>query len=569
MLLTHLRQALLRLLHAPLFTVIAVLTLTLGIGANTAIFSVVQGVLLHPAGVEDPASLVSFHARYTQLNLPSISVSAPDQADAASLSSLVSSAAMADEQSFNAQQDGHTLHLLAAEVTWPWFHTFGAEPILGRTFQPEDDQKGASRTVVLSYSAWQKLFGGQHDAIGRSLVLDGEPYRVIGVMRSDFDWPRSRDVWVPLGLAPAAYGADERYNEFYSSVVRLRPGVSVAKFNAAIDQKHREQIRREGSGSFGQSAGWSMFAEPWTNDAAGDLRKPLIALFAVVAGVLLIACLNVAGLFLARASSRSRELALRIALGASRSQIASLFISEVLLLAGFATILGVAAGPLLGRLILRAIPHDLAAGFSVHTDLRLVLAAAAIGSLSAVCAGMAPVWSVLRQGRTLRLADGIRTSTGGSGKQRLRAILVSSEMAIAFLLVAGTGMFLSSLLRLQQVDPGFRPAGVMTGSVTLTSTQYRDNDPRRAVFVEDALARLRQQPGVKDAAAIFPLPFGAPSNPPAASKLKTCLRFLTNPARTVTSAGPRPAFFPPCRSRSCAAAGSHRVTPPRRSMLRS
>lgn len=372
MLLTNLRQALLRLLHAPLFTVIAILTLTLGIGANTAIFSVIQGVLLHPAGVEDPASLVSFHARYTQLNLPSIGVSAPDQADAASLTSLVSSSAMYDEQSFNAQQNGRTLHLLAAQVTWPWFRTFGAEPILGRTFRPEDDQNGAARTVVLSYGGWQRLFGGQHDAIGKSLVLDSQPYRVIGVMRSDFDWPRSRDVWVPLGLPPTAYDADARYNESYTSVVRLRPGVSIAQFNAAINQKHLEQIRREGSGSFGQSAGWGMFAEPWTNDAAGDLRKPLIALFAVVAGVLLIACLNVAGLFLARASARSRELALRIALGASRSQIASLFISEVLLLAGFATVLGIVAGPLLGRLILHAIPHDLAAGFVVHTDFRLV-----------------------------------------------------------------------------------------------------------------------------------------------------------------------------------------------------
>ena len=127
---------------------------------------------------------------------------------------------------------------------------------------------------------------------------------------------------------------------------------------------------------------------------------------------------------------------------------------------------------------------------------------------------MAPVWSVLRQGRTLRLADGIRTSTGDSGKQRLRAILVASEMAIAFLLVAGTGMFLSSLVRLQQVDPGFRPAGVMTGSVTLTSAQYRDNEPRRAAFVDDVLSRLRQESGVKDAAAVFPLPFGATIKPP-------------------------------------------------------
>ena len=249
MFLANTRQALLRLLHTPGFSLIAILTLTLGIGANTAIFSIIQGVLLHPAGVEDPGSLVSFHTRYTGLNLPSIGVSAPDLADAASLSSLVSSSAMGDEWSFNAQQGGHTLHLLAAHVTWPWFRTFGAKPILGRTFQPEDDQKGASRVAVLSYGAWQRLFGGQHDAIGRPLVLDGQSYRIIGVMRSDFDWPRGRDVWVPLGLAPTAFAAGERYNEYYNSVVRLRPGVTVAQFNAALDQKRREQIQREGAGA--------------------------------------------------------------------------------------------------------------------------------------------------------------------------------------------------------------------------------------------------------------------------------------------------------------------------------
>src|SRR6201989_180041 len=251
MLLANVRQALRRLLHAPLFTIIAVLTLALGIGANTAIFSVVQGVLLHPAGVADPASLISFHARYTQLNLPSIGVSAPDQADAASLSSLVSSAAMADEQSFNAQQDGHTLHLLAAEVTWPWFHTFGAQPILGRTFQPEDDQKGANRTVILSYNAWQRLFGGQHDAIGKSLVLDGQPYRVIGVMRSDFDCPRGRDVWVPLGLPPTASAGGEPTPSFSRRGGPRRPKIPPAHSTPHTPKKKREHSPREAPGRSG------------------------------------------------------------------------------------------------------------------------------------------------------------------------------------------------------------------------------------------------------------------------------------------------------------------------------
>jgi len=387
-------------------------------------------------------------------------------------------------------------------------------PILGRTFGPEDDQKGAARTAVISYGAWQRLFGGQHDAIGKPLVLDGQSYRVIGVMRSDFDWPRSREVWVPLGLAPEAYAAGERYNEFYTSVVRLRPGVSVAQFNAAMDQKHLEQIRREGSGSFGQSAGWSMFGEPWTNAAAGDLRKPLIALFAVVGGVLLIACLNVAGLFLARASARSRELALRIALGASRSQIASLFISEVLLLAGFATVLGIVAGPLLGRLILSAIPHDLAAGFSVHTDLRLVFAARLPLASSPRYALVWPRYGAFyanasRYGsRTVSApAPAAPASSGCAPSWSPARWLSPSCWSLA------PACSSPSLFRLQQVDPGFRPAGVMTGSVTLTNAQYRDNEARRAVFVDDVLARLRQEPGVKDAAAVFPLPFGTSVKP--------------------------------------------------------
>lgn len=178
--------------------------LTLGIVRTLPSSALLGACCCIRQGVEDPASLVSFHTRYTELNLPRMGVSAPDQADGASLSSLVASSALADEQSFNAQQDGHALHLLAAEVTSSWFRTFGAEPIFGPTFRPEDDQKGASHTVVLSYGAWQRLFGGQHDAIGRSLVLDGQPYRVIGVMHSDFDWPRSpRRLGVPR---PRAYG---------------------------------------------------------------------------------------------------------------------------------------------------------------------------------------------------------------------------------------------------------------------------------------------------------------------------------------------------------------------------
>jgi predicted permease len=505
----NLRYAVRQLFWAPTFTIVTILTLALGVGANTAIFSVIQAVLLHPSGVQDPERVASFHAKYTQLNLPSIGVSAPDFADAQSMHGLVDTAAMVQAASFNATFDGRTQHLRAGRVTWPWFQVFGAEPILGRTFLQEDDQSGAERVIVLSYAAWQRMFGGQHDVIDKKLLLDDKSYRVIGVMRSDFAWPKGVELWTPLGLAPTAFAANNRFNESYNSVVRLKPGVTVAQFNAAIEQKRLEEIRREGSGSFGQSSGWGMFAQPWTEDAAGDLRKPLFALFAVVAMILLIACTNISGLMLARSSTRMKELAIRTALGASLRQLAMQFVVETALLAGTATVIGVVAGPLLGRLLLLAIPHDLAMGFAVHTDLRVVMVAAGFGLLAAFLAGLAPVVQLARRYKSLRLSEYSKSATAGAGRQRFRNVLVCTEIALAFLLVAGSGLFLASLRQLQTVDPGFRSDSVLTGKVTLNATNYHDQALKQANFVRDVTERLSAQPGVVAAAAVYPLPFAS------------------------------------------------------------
>jgi predicted permease len=516
----NLRYALRQLWRARTFTVVTILTLALGVGANTAIFSVVQAVLLQPAGVVDPARVASFHVRYAQLNLPSIGVSAPDLRDAESLASIVESAAMVSPNSFNATFNGRTQHLRAGMATWKWFQVFGVEPILGRTFLPEEDQKGANQVVVLSYQVWQQLFGGQHDAIGKSLLLDGKSYRVIGVMRSDFDWPRNEELWIPVGLAPTAYGPGERFNEFYDSVVRLKPGATVAQFNAALEQKRLEEIRREGTSSFAQRAGWAMFAQAWTQDAAGDLRKPLYALFAVVAMILLIACANISGLMLARASTRTRELAIRTALGASLRQIATQFVTETVLLAGTATLIAIAAGPMLGRLLLLAIPHDLATGFVVHGSLRMVLVAAGFGLVTSFLSGLAPILQVARSYKDLRLSEQGRSSTSGVSRQRFRGLLVTSEIALAFLLVAGAGLFLSSLKQLQHVDPGFRSEGVLTGSVTLNDSNYKDQAVKEANFLENVTSRLKQQPGVVAAAAVFPLPFGKGQMPSSSFEIQ-------------------------------------------------
>jgi predicted permease len=507
--LENLRYAVRQLLRAPTFTIVTILTLALGVGANTAIFSVIQAALLHPSGVQDPERVASFHAKYTQLNLPMIGVSVPDFDDAQSLHSQVDAAALMQSVSYNATFDGRTQHLRAAKVSQQWFQAFGAEPILGRTFLTEEDKSGAERVIVLSYAAWQRMFGGQHDVIDKKLLLDDKSYRVIGVMRSDFSSPKSVELWTPLGLAPAEFTPDKRFNESYGAVVRLKPGVTVAQFNAGIEQKRLEEIRREGAGgfTFAQSSGWGMFAQPWTEDAAGDLRKPLVALFAVVAMILLIACTNISGLMLARASVRMKEMAIRSALGASLRQLTMQFVVETALLAGVATAIGVVAGPLLGRLLLLAIPHDLAAGFTVHTDSRVVLAAAGFGLLAAFLAGLAPVVQLVRRHKSLRLTEYSKGATAGAGRQRFRNVLVCTEIALAFLLVAGSGLFLASLRQLQTVDPGFRSDSVLTGKVTLDATNYRNQDSKQANFLRDVTDRLSAQPGVVAAAAVFPVPF--------------------------------------------------------------
>jgi predicted permease len=511
---SNLRYAVRQLWRARTFTVITILTLALGVGANTAIFSVVQAVLLQPAGVDDPARVASFHARYIQLNLPSIGVSAPDLADAASLTSIVESAAMVQLGSFNVMLNERTQHLRAGMVTWRWFQVFGAQPILGRTFAPEEDQKGANQVVVLSYALWQQLFGGQHDAIGKSLLLDGKSYRVIGVMRSDFDWPRNEQMWIPLGLESKVYDSSQRFNEDYdAAVVRLKPGASVTQLNAALDQKRLEEIRREGTGSFALSSEWGMFAQPWTKDAAGDLRKPLFALFAVVAMILLIACANISGLMLARASTRTRELAIRTALGASLKQITQQFVTETLLLAGVATFIAILSGPALGKLLLLMIPHDLAAGFAVHTSPQLIVVAAGFGLITSLLSGLAPVLQVARSYKALRLSEHSKGATAGPERQRFRSLLVSAEIALAFLLVASAGLFLSSLKRLQTINPGFSSTGVLTGSVTLNASNYSDQPgldrgTKEANFLQRVTSRLSHEPGVVAAAAVYPLPFG-------------------------------------------------------------
>lgn len=507
MFLRDLRYALRQFLHIPGFTLTAILTLALGIGANCAIFSVVNAVLRHPAGMDHPERVAIQDTRYQKLGMDFPGVSVPDYADAAALHDQVEAAAINFATSFNAERDGKVEHIFGTQVSSQWFNVFGARPILGRTFTAQEDEPNAAPVAVLSYGLWQRAFGGRQNVAGQTILLDQKPYKILGVMRSDFDWPRRSEIWVPIALPPSAFAPGERFNENYRAVLRLRPGVSIAQVNAGLSDKSRTEYRREGANSFASRSQWSMYSSPLAQIAAGPLRKPLYLLFGVVAVILLIASANVAGLFLARASSRTREFAIRTALGASAGAILRQTLTETILLAGAASILGIAAGPLFGRLLLWLIPQSLAEGYAVHLEPAVLAFTGAAGLLTALLAGIGPALRLVRRHESLRLHDGGRSATASVEKQRLRRAFVISEVALAFLLLTGTGLFLTSLRELQRVDPGFNPHSVAAATVFYSGKDFINSQPRQTAFMNSVLNDLAAQSGVTAVAAIDPLPF--------------------------------------------------------------
>src|SRR5579863_915358 len=230
------KYAIRMLMKAPAFTAIAVLTLALGIGANTAIFSVVNALFLHPTGEAHPESVVVERARYLKIGLNNIVVSVPDYAQMRDSTKLFAAAALEQDSDFNYTGGSYPVVLQGAQVSWQWFDVFGAKPVLGRVFTSAEDQPNANREVVLSYGAWQRWFGGDNSAIGRTIQLNQQPYRIIGVMARDFHWPNPKtDMWTPLGLPQSAFAVGNTFNENYLAVARLQPGVSFAKASAYMN----------------------------------------------------------------------------------------------------------------------------------------------------------------------------------------------------------------------------------------------------------------------------------------------------------------------------------------------
>ena len=511
-----LRYAIRQLGKSSGFALVSVLTLALGIGANIAVFSVTNAVLLNPSGVPHAANLVALRARYNAMpDLKSIPFSAPDYQDVAEGRDIFAASGVMDDATFNFSRDNAIPELLVgAKVSAGFFDVFEARPIMGRLFAPEEDQPGAAQEVVLSYRIWRQRLGGNPGVIGQTLMLNEQPFRVVGVMGPEFNWPSAMELWVPLALPPARYhDAKYRHNENLLAVGRLQPGVTVGQANAYLDKKTQENIASEGSDGFSRASGWGMFAVPLAAFMGGDLRKPLTVLLAAVAMVLLIACANIAGLQMARASAKQRELAVRVALGASRGDIVRQALAESVVLTAAGVALGFALAfvvtPLLARGLPggRGLPGLLGGQIEVPLGGPVVLYVSWIAIVCSLLCGVVPAWQRTQPGWFAALQESGRYGGTGRASQNARSTLVVVQIALSLLLLAGAGLLLSSLRVLERVETGFQPAGLLSARFSLPRTVY-DNDQKQAAFLSAVNERLRNIPGVTSSAIIDNLPFG-------------------------------------------------------------
>ncbi|HXN53073.1 MAG TPA: ABC transporter permease [Candidatus Acidoferrum sp.] len=489
-------------------TIIAIVTLALGIGANTAVFSVVDTVLMRPLPYPEPDQLVWFWE--SQPNLTEAPFSPADFLDFQSQNRSFSQMAALRRLSFNLTGRGPAERIAGIVASPNVFSVFSVQPILGRAFLESEGNFGASRVALLTYGFWQSHFAGDGSVVGRNIVLDSQPVKVVGVLSANFRYGRDIQVWVnPVNIVPEVFSASaewerklstNRETHYLNIIGRMKPEVLLPQAQADISSI-MERIHQQ----YTVTTGHTIRLVPLRELSASPIRQTLLLLLGIVGLVLLIACANIANLLLARAVARRRELAVRTALGASRLRIVRQLLTESMLLAFGGGMAGVALACGLVRLLVAVSPRDLPRVDEISVNPGVLAFTLGICILTGLLFGLAPALAATRQSPGAFLKEGGRGSTSGLAHNRMRSFLVVGEVALSLVLLVSAGLLVRSFIRLLQVAPGFNPDHIVTMWVNFTSAAYSEKG-RSTQLLDQLLPRVAALPGVEGVAISNDLP---------------------------------------------------------------
>jgi predicted permease len=497
-----LRHAVRQLRKSPGFTAVAVITLALGIGANTAIFSVVNGALLRPLAFREPSRLVHVWHTPPAKSFPGMTtfaVSAANYLDWQSQNQVFENMAIYTYHGFTLTGSEKPEQVDASAVSSSFFETLGVQAMLGRGFSPQEDQPGRSNVVVLSHRFWQDHFGSNADIIGHSINIDGQSFLVAGVMPPSFRYPDFAQVWTPMAWTDKERAV--RGEHHYSVVARLKSGTGLKQAQAAMNtiSSRLEQLYPE------DNKGWGAVVVPLHDDLVSDVRPALLVLLGAVAFVLLIACVNVANLALAKTLSRRKEIAIRTALGASSARVLRQILSETVLLALAGGAIGLIYAGFGVRLIMAFLADKLPRSVEVGLDLPVLGFTAIISVLTGIIAGVLPALRLTKADVNQGLKQGLGRTDSDSGGHRTRSVLVVAEVALSLVLLIGAGLMIRSFQQLHGVKPGFESHGVLTMTAAVSRAKF-PLPAQQINFFEQVLQRVRTLPGVESAGVIDDIP---------------------------------------------------------------
>jgi putative ABC transport system permease protein len=498
--LRDLRYALRSLGRNPGFASVSVLALALGIGANSAIFTVVNSVLLQPLRFQKPEQLLLVRERNLKAGFPEFSLSPGNYLGYRDQNHSFSGIAAFNGQGFSLAGGGEPERVRGAQVTVNFFDVLGGRPAMGRNFTAQEGQLGSHRVAILSHGVWQGRFAGSRQVLGQTVKLNGELYTVVGVMPPGFQFPGRTEIWTPLAMDLKEW--QQRGGHYLNGVGRLKAGAPLAFARTdlnAIAARAEQQFPDSNSG-------WDTKITSLQEAAVGRIRPALVTLTAAVGFVLLIACVNLANMLLSRSAARRREMGVRSSLGAGRGRLIRQLLTESVLLAGMGATVGLAFAWAGTRMLVTLSPDILPRAAEIALDARALGFTAAIAVLTGMLFGLAPAIHMAKADLMAALRDGGRGNAIGFRRNRLRSALVVGEVALALVLLSGAGLLMRSFYHLQSMDPGFDSHGMLTFQTSLPEAKYPGKEAQ-AMFYQRALERIRTLPGVTAAGAaqIFPL----------------------------------------------------------------